>query len=348
MCLTIRFSFIIIASAIALLLGIGCGEEDKPDLEVAPRLLGDNWILTGRVSNVDYAKGEVFALGMDGTRYRSQIARDKNFGLELPGNASYALYFLKPSSFRDKQAVNGSDRVKSVSGPRLMKRSPAILRFEESPDIGIRESLRLPKVIYSRNLYLGEIDVKNNEAFATINPATALDFDGDGLNDFTDQDDQNDGLPDYEQEEFLDRIEICHQSSRSNVHTSLVSLPQLFEHIAHGDKMGGCHLHRDEPKANLNRTTTAPKAPRVPEVEVAVVPQSEEAVVDEIVHEVVVNPRADEGVMIEETPDEEGDEEGIDPYRSDDGRDYRANSGKPEEEDPEDEQEIDEEEEEDS
>lgn len=335
MCLTIRFSFIIIASAIALLLGIGCGEEDKPDLEVAPRLLGDNWILTGRVSNVDYAKGEVFALGMDGTRYRSQIARDKNFGLELPGNATYALYFLKPSSFRDKQAVNGSDRVKSVSGPRLMKRSPAILRFEESPDIGLRESLRLPKVIYSRNLYLGEIDVKNNEAFATINPATALDFDGDGLNDFTDQDDQNDGLPDYEQEEFLDRIEICHQSSRSNIHTSLVSLPQLFEHIAHGDKMGGCHLHRDEPKASLNKTNTAPRAPRVPEA-TEVQPEVDETVAHEVVHEVVVNPRADEEVMIEETPDEEGDEEGIDPYRAGDGRDYRSNNREPDEEGSED------------
>src|SRR5690606_33721698 len=89
--------FLIIVSAIEGLLS-GC-HPSGPQVN-APHVKGsrDNWILSGRIATRGFTNGHILALGLDGMRYRSRIAQDDSFLIQLPGNSSYAVYFLEPIS----------------------------------------------------------------------------------------------------------------------------------------------------------------------------------------------------------------------------------------------------------
>jgi len=175
-----------------------------------------SWILAGRLLKQSNAK-EIIAIGVDGTLYRTEPNEQGYFGLELPGNNTYAIHFITPIV--------------------------AILKYEDSKNIGMRDTLRLPPTTnHGSWLNLGQIDIKEEDAFPTINPAIYLDFDKDGQSDFTDIDDQNDGLDDRYQRAETEQVIVCHyEDDDQNVGRSTkIFLSSLYIHLKHGDQMGIC------------------------------------------------------------------------------------------------------------
>lgn len=200
---------------ILYLLTLAACANDKTNY---PVLSGDDWVVSGKISNYGYSNGEVIAVGLDGGKRRSKIDRNNRFMIHLPGNSTYSLYFLDTNN------------------------TGALLHFEESADIGIRDSLRLPKITLSNKLSLGEIDIKEDKAFPTNNPALILDYDNDGIKDFIDFDDQNDRLPDIDQKNNLEHIEICHFSNNKKPAIKNIPLSHLYTHLNHGDNVGPCRF----------------------------------------------------------------------------------------------------------
>lgn len=211
-------AFIIGASL--LLLNFSCGPKGS---RAGVNIYKNEWVISGKVMNESFASGKVMAIGLDGTRFSSNIGKDSSFVIGLPGNSTLALYFIPA------QAQEGKNSTASM------------LNFEESPDVGVSNSLRLPHVIFDHNLSLGEVDIKNDQAFPTLNPAASLDFDTDGIPDSLDRDDQNDGLNDLEQKRVLERVNLCHLTSSSSGETKTIPLADMFTHIDHGDVVGPCH-----------------------------------------------------------------------------------------------------------
>lgn len=265
-----RLVFAGLSSISALLFLTSCGEGQPA--AGGPGLYKNEWIVTGKVTDKNFANGRVMAIGMDGTRFLSKINKDNTFGIELPGNNTLALYFLSAQEAQNPGVRNAS-----------------MLTFEESSDVGMTESLRLPDVMFDRNLSLGEIDIKGDKAFCTVNPASTLDFDMDGVVDGKDTDDQNDGLNDLDQRKSLEHVNICHFTSESSGETKTVPISQIFTHVDHGDTIGPCRYLTPRP-GNTENAPMPPKAP-VPAVIPGPAPQ--------------VNPK----VTIEETPKE--DEAGV-------------------------------------
>jgi hypothetical protein len=224
----------------------------------------DNWLVTGEIANDGYGGGEVLALALDGMRYRSRVDDSQAFAIQLPGNSSYALYFL--GSREDSELSSaGDDFLGAIAGSHRLHKE-ALLNFEESPDIGFRNTLRLPKVLFDNIVSLGKVDIKDGQAFPTINPSLKLDYDNDGINDFADTDDQNDGLSDLEQKQSIERIEICHFNERNQGKSIMVPLSALYSHVQDGDIVGPCvakdqHASVD---ASLKETEVAPKSPTPP------------------------------------------------------------------------------------
>lgn len=214
------------------LLFLGCGNFSTRPPAGAPEIYKNQWLITGTITDPTYVHGKVMAFGMDGARYSSSINKNSRFGIELPGNSTMALYF--------------------ISAPNeLDTRTSAMLVFEDSPDIGISDSLRLPEVMFNRNLFLGEIDIKSSQAYPTINPALTLDFDMDGIPDIIDRDDQNDHLDDYTQKRNLEHIKICHFNSESSGETQTIPLAHMLLHMEHGDSVGGCRYTQPETEGQL-------------------------------------------------------------------------------------------------
>lgn len=254
----------------------------------------DDWLVFGAVSTQGFAGGEVVAIGMDGSRYRSTIADDQSFGIDLPANSTFAVYFVAPKAQGNQPGVAASEFVNAAVAPRMARTQAALLTFEESAEIGLRNTLRLPKVMGKNELDLGEIDIKNLMAYPTINPATVLDFDNDGLNDFSDTDDQNDGLLDKMQKDMIERVQICHITSKNGGVSENVPLSGLFEHMEHGDTMGPCkNGNKSAPTSSTNTDNNDDNnAPH--NLPAAGSPEG-------------ANPRKS-GAVIERTPDEEGEE----------------------------------------
>lgn len=214
-----QFTRILILVWLAIIL-ISCGEENSDTNKLTPRK--DNWQIFGRVSDQNFAGGDVVALGLDGIRYQGRIGSDSRFGIQLPSNASYAFYLVGPQQSADQLPEK------------------ALLNFEESADVGMRQTLRLPEILFNHQINLGEVDIKDGMAFPTINPALLLDNDSDGDNDFADVDDQNDGLPDHAQNKAFEQIDVCHASSSTKKINLSVPLADLMFHLDRGDSVGKC------------------------------------------------------------------------------------------------------------
>ncbi len=189
----------------------------------------NNWLITGRMAEADFALGEIVALALNGTRHHAEITAHESFRLNLPGNNTYALYFLPLPNTKTSTKPGAS----------------ALLTFEESEEVGMRDTLRLPKATNNANLDLGAISIKGDFAYASNNPSLKLDFDNDGINDFQDRDDQNDGLPDTQQNSEIEQISICHNSQMLKL-----SLTTLLTHIDHGDHIGPCDSKKSVSKKN--------------------------------------------------------------------------------------------------
>lgn len=227
----VKFSLSI---AIAIIC-FACGQENIPPSGLAI-IKEDDWSVSGKITAKSFANGEVIAIGMDGNRYYSHINGDAKFIINLPANVIYALYFIP--SFKPKETAHDFIHYSTIDS-YMDSHHEALLCFEESKDIGISKTLRLPKIITNSYLDLGEIDIKENYAFPTKNPALALDFDNDGINDFNDLDDQNDGLSDKQQKILLERVDICHLGDDGSK-TENISLEALYDHMKHGDGFGAC------------------------------------------------------------------------------------------------------------
>ncbi len=235
----------------------GCGPAELPERNYYRGRSFDNWLVSGQIANGGYDGGEVLALGIDGLRYRSRIAEDQTFAIQLPGNSTYAVYFLNQQDVADSKSLEGSINA-ALASTHKKSGNEALLNFEESADIGMRETLRLPKVVLKNVLQLGQIDIKGDRAFPTINPSLSLDFDYDGLSDFSDQDDQNDGLFDRDQLNENDRIEICHFNGNDPGKSIAIPLSSLLEHVEDGDSLGPCVARAVKAKAENAAADRAP------------------------------------------------------------------------------------------
>lgn len=193
---------------------IGCS-----DSSAQLRRLSDEWLVTGQIGDASFYAKEILALGMDGTRYRTGVQSDYTFALQLPGNAVYALYV--------------------IPDPKLNPKPAAVLTFDDGRNMDQSDTLRLPKLKQKAWLDLGSLDIKSGHAWPTKNPLHELDFDEDGLVDFLDNDDQNDGLRDNNQKWDEEKVGICHTDKYTQKFL-LVPLATLLTHIQHGDKVGTC------------------------------------------------------------------------------------------------------------
>lgn len=188
----------------------------------------DEWAISGRMGTGGYRQGKILALGIDGTRYSSTIHSDNFFSIQLPGNTTYALHFMAPP-----QGEEGTTRANT-----------AILTFDSGRDVGKSDTLRLPKPTQYPYLDLGIIDIKHKTAFSTQNPSRQLDADMDGIEDFFDPDDQNDGLSDEDQKFRLELVGICHKEKGKEPKSMRVPLSSLLNHLNHRDSFGPCQKHK--------------------------------------------------------------------------------------------------------
>lgn len=270
-----------------------CGPRSL-DISAPPISKKDEWLISGSLTDPHFANGELIALSLDGTRYRTKIGTDRSFGIELPGSNTYAVYFVPPVIEKKPDPFSVSDFIKG--NPETAAGLEALLSYEDSQEI--RDTLRLPAVIFDHTLSLGEIDIKDSYAFPTSNPANTLDFDSDGLNDYADPDDQNDGLNDREQRLQTERIEVCHYSKGKGALQS-IPLPDLLHHLNHGDNLGQCKSRYPGdgrmPGVNIHEAPIAP----VP------LPPLPETIVPEIVSPIrTTDPIVNEPVVVEITSEE--------------------------------------------
>jgi hypothetical protein len=289
------FGFIV--GLVFVVIAGNCGSPKEESLaNKKPASRPDEWLVSGRIAQQGYASGEVVALGMDGTRYRSKIGQDDSFALQLPHNSTYAVYFLPQLNIEKDDVVSGSEFISGARSSKVNSSDEALLYFEDSPE-GLRDTLRLPKIILDQSLSLGEIDIKKDgddlRAFPTNNPAIFLDYDADGINDFADLDDQNDGLSDQAQSNELDRVDICHYTDDDSSSTQSIPLSHLFDHISHGDSIGPCQHKKEPPRDEDFNTSPAAPGPSTELPAPAPAP----------------SPLINSPVLIEETVDEEGEGE---------------------------------------
>lgn len=213
--------------SLALMAIAACGPV-RPKQQILNIPMRDEWLIKGRLSNQNYKQGEVVALGLDGTRYRTVIQDGLRFGLNLPGNATYALYFITPIN-------NGDDGPMSDT----QNRPPfAVLSFENGA-LGESETLRLPETNFNPTLDLGIIDIKGSHAYPARSPSTLLDFDYDGMLDISDPDDQNDNINDKEQKKELEEVTICSIVTQGHQERN-VHLSELLPYLDQGASIGPC------------------------------------------------------------------------------------------------------------
>lgn len=323
-----------IVSLLGLMVATGCGSPTASELGGPSPVNEDAWRISGRLTSSDYSNGEIVALGMDGTRYRTAIAEDNSFGIELPGNSTYAVYFLPQSGIGKDDVVSASEFINGAVGTDTNQDHWAVLNFEDSAEIGLRDTLRLPSAIFNHTLDFGEVDIKGNKAFPTINPASRLDFDGDGINDSADLDDQNDGLHDADQRLESERVDICHFTSSGKGSTHNISFSELFSHLNRGDIVGQCK-NTQRPSSKNDDEDNAAKAPEAP-IPTANLPAAPEAKTNQPIGR---DPLVNTPVVVEETPDEEADkdkaegEEGDEDKDKDDKKDDADKNGDDKKED---------------
>ncbi len=185
-----------------------------------------DWLVSGRMSTDDFMLGEVVALALDGKKTRTEIKDDQSFSLNLDANTSYAVYFLAAPSINNT-TFSASNFISTAVGPNLQSRPPALLTFEESEEIGMSDTLHLPKASPLSTLDLGAITIKGDFAYATNNPSHKLDFDDDGINDSQD--------PDTRQHSKQEQVALCHKGQELTL-----PLDSLLGHLNHGDKLGDC------------------------------------------------------------------------------------------------------------
>lgn len=179
----------------------------------------DKWLIFGQIAGEDFKNGQIMAIGPDGSKFKTDFDENNRFGLLLPGLNTYAIYFLpKKNSIKEKY----------------------ILTFEDSPDIGINKTLRLPIAYNGSYLNLGQIDINNGEAFSSQNPSNSLDFDQDGQVDYKDLDDQNNNIEDLSEKSNLEQILICHLQEDKEMLPLIIDLTSLLDHLDHGDFVGDC------------------------------------------------------------------------------------------------------------
>ncbi len=319
------FGFLV--SLVYVVVAGNCGSPKEEPLAKKTPSRPDEWLVSGRVAQQGYAAGEVVALAMDGTRYRSKIGQDDSFALQLPHNSTYAVYFLPQLNIEKDDVVSGSEFINGARASKVNSSDKALLYFEDSPG-GLRDTLRLPKIIWDQSLSLGEIDIKkdgdNLRAFPTHNPALFLDYDSDGINDFADLNDQNNGLSDQAQSNELDRVNICHYTDDDSSSTQSIPLSHLFDHISHGDNIGPCQHKKESPRDEDFNTSPAAPGPSTERPTPAPVP----------------SPLINSPVLIEETVDEEGEgeneedeEDEEDEGKDDEGKDKDEDKDEDEDED---------------
>jgi|GEM_PF-4976160 len=282
-----KWLFYTIASLSLLTMATGCGQPE-PVITTDGQYQDEPWRISGRLATPGYSNGEMVAVGLDGVHYRTEIASDSSFGIELPGNSSYAVYFFASSGLDRSNVIANSEIASGAVGPDLNQENWALLHFEDSPEFGLRNTLRLPWASANYFLDFGDVAVQGNHAFPTINPSDSLDYDGDGLPDAVDSDDQNDGRNDSEQKNELEIIEICHFTANNVGTTHLIPLASLFQHMSHGDTVGACSPANRIPPLEQPSPTGRRPMPERP------APEGSKA-------DPMVNP----AVVIEETPDEE-------------------------------------------
>lgn len=217
-------SYLVLCLLCQLGLGLGCGKMPaRAPLNVP---MHDEWLIKGRLSNSSFHKGEVVALGMNGTRYRTRIKENSTFGLSLPGSAVYALYFILP--------YENSKNENSSNAPAY-----AVLTYENGV-LGESETIRLPETNLFPMLDLGIVDIKGHHAYPAHNPSNMLDFDHDGIFDILDLDDQNDGIDDKKQRENWERVTICYYGFSQAGQEKIVHLSELLPYLDQGAIIGSC------------------------------------------------------------------------------------------------------------
>jgi|HubBroStandDraft_4_1064222.scaffolds.fasta_scaffold312717_2 hypothetical protein len=202
---------------------LSCAPPILEMLEPLNTPLRDEWLVKGYLVSEAMVNGQILALALDGTRYRTGVDNEMRFGLELPGNATYALYFVMPD-----YSVGKTD-------PNF-----AVLSFENGPDMGESQTLRLPAIVLDAELNLGLVDIKGNYAYPANNPAYLVDFDHDGIPDIADRDDQNDGLSDKKQKAALEEIAICKPTADKLGQEKNIEFANILPHLAKGARFGRC------------------------------------------------------------------------------------------------------------
>lgn len=185
----------------------------------------DEWLIKGHLSNTKFKKGAVVALSGDGTQFNTTIKDNMSFGMNLPGNTTYALYFIMPQEFNFSPQSQSEDIY-------------AVLCYENGL-LGESETLRLPHPTFYPVLDLGVIDIKGRHAYPGRSPSTVLDFDFDGIVDAKDPDDQNDGLNDKEQKTKAESVKVC-LANNGHYSEKTIHLSKLLPFLDQGAIIGPC------------------------------------------------------------------------------------------------------------
>lgn len=178
------------------------------------------WIINGKIADKNHNINNIVAVAINGYKYYAK-PKNNNFILSLPPDITYSLHFI------DK-----NDNINTFY-------------FEDSNDVGKLSILKLDALENSQILNLGEIDIIDSQAFSSINPTTFLDNDKDGISNFLDKDDQNDGLDDALYYQELSMIEVCHKEKKDEKVINrqvYIALYDFYSHFLHGDYVGPCNV----------------------------------------------------------------------------------------------------------
>lgn len=167
-----------------------CGEQPQSTDTAKLDESAAAYVLKGAVSDQAYVGGEVIALSSKGEIVRSSISSTGEVNTALPGNESYVVHFLTNQSKSLFYTSSGA----ASAGP------PAILSFEDDPSGALDDQLTLGAESAAGEIDLGKISIENGLASAENNPLEQLDSDNDGVDDYADGDDNNDGLLDSAEE----------------------------------------------------------------------------------------------------------------------------------------------------